>query len=241
MRNIMSSALFSLPFLGYQPVNISNGEPALSAANLAKQTMLGAPFSWPWNRNTFTVQVPTTDEFGNPIVPSQDYVVSLDDYGFMEKVWLSDARGGIKEIRIQTALAEESSVQRPQSVAVQSHDLDDNLLVLRLNAIPDQTYVMSGIYQQAPFWMASLASSWRPIPDNFAYIYDWGFLSYVAMLTKDARFPFFAGKFVAHLLGAQDGLSALQRNIFLGNWLDVISEPQRTQASTQQGIAARQQ
>jgi hypothetical protein len=240
MRNIMSSALFALPFLGYQPVNVSNGEPALTAANMTKQTMLGAPFSWPWNREHFVIQIPAEDEVGNPMRPLQDYSIQLQQYGFLEKAWLTDSKGQTKEIKIQLVLAEESSVQRPQSVAAQSID-DEDYVIFRLNSIPDQTYVLSGAFQKAPFWLSSLASSWNPIPDHLAYIYDWGFLSYVAMLTRDARFPIFAAKFVAHLLGAQDGLTALQRNIFLGNWLDVIAEPQRTQANTQQGIAARQQ
>lgn len=240
MRNIMSSALFSLPFLGYQPVNVSNGEPAMQAANLTKQTMLGPPFSWPWNRNNFFLNIPTVDGFGNPIRPLQDYEIQLTDYSFLEKAWLTDGKGNTKEIHTVKVLAQESSVQRPQSVAVQTQD-DDGYIVLRLNAIPDQTYMLSGIYQQATLQMTSLAASWAPIPDSLGYIVDWGFLSFVSMLTKDARFPIFAQKFIAHLLGAQDGLTALQRNIFLQQWLAVIAEPQRTQLSTQQGVSARQQ
>jgi hypothetical protein len=240
MRNLMSSALFSLPYLGYQPVNVSNGEPALTAANLAKQTILGPPFVWPWNRASFVIQIPTTDESGTSIRPLQDYQLQLTQYGFLEKAWLIDIKGQTKEIKIVQSLAEESSVQRPQSVAVQNEDRE-GYVTFRLNSIPDQTYTLSGIYQQAPIWMSSLASSWYPIPDHDAYIYDWGFLAYVAMLTKDARFPLFSSKFVAHLLGAQDGISATQRNIFLGNWLDVISEPQRTQQNVTVGTQGRQQ
>jgi hypothetical protein len=236
----MSSALYSLPFLGYQPVNVSNGEPALTAANMTKQTMLGAPFAWPWNRGTFTIQIPNEDEYGNPIRPLQDYSLQLTQFGFLEKAWLINSKGQTKEIKVQNVLAEESSIQRPQSISTQSIG-DDDYVVFRLNAIPDDAYVLNGVFQKAPYWMSSLASSWTPIPDHLSYIYDWGFLSYVAMLTKDARFPVFSAKFIGHLLGAQDGLSAMQRNIFLGNWLDVIAEPQRTQQSTQQGIMARQQ
>lgn len=240
MRNIMSSALFSLPFLGYQPVNVSNGEPALQAANLTKQTMLGAPFAWPWNRSDFIVDIPATDASGKPIQAEQDYLTAVPNFGFLEKAWLTDSKGNTKEIHIRNVLAEESSVQRPQSVAVQKQDGEGNI-TLRLNTIPDMTYVLAGAFQQAPVQMTSLAASWGPIPDHLGYIIDWGFLSFVSMLTKDARFPIFAQKFIAHLLGAQDGLTALQRNIFLGQWLDVLSEPQRTQATTQQGVASRQQ
>jgi hypothetical protein len=236
----MASALFSLPYLGYQPVNVSMGEPALQAANLTKQTMLGPPFTWPWNRDNLVVSIPNTDGSGNPIVPLQDYATLLPSFGFLEKAWLTDSKNNVKELAIRNVLAQESNVQRPQSVAVQQQD-EDGYVTLRLNTIPDQAYMLAGVFQNASAQMTSLAASWGPIPDNLGYIVDWGFLSFVSMLTKDARFPIFAQKFIAHLLGAQDGLSALQRNIFLGQWLDVIAEPQRTQATTQQGVAARQQ
>jgi hypothetical protein len=229
-RNIMASALFSLPFLGYQPVNISNGEPALTAANLTKQTILGPPFAWPWNRASFQLDVDGD---------SQDYTVTLANYGFIEKVWLTDASGNVMEIMVRLALSAESHIQRPQSCAVQQIN-DDGSVLIRLNAIPDQPYIIGGFYQLAPILMSSMAASWAPLPDYTSYIYDWGFLSTVAMLTKDARFPIFAQRFVSHLLGAQGGLSALQRNIFLGNWLEVMSSAQETQLVTQQAIAARQ-
>jgi hypothetical protein len=229
-RNIMASALFSLPFLGYQPVNVSNGEPALTAANLTKQTILGPPFAWPWNRAEFQVEVDGS---------SQDYEMSLPLYGFIEKIWVTDGLGNVIEIMVRLALAAESHVQRPASCSVQSVN-DDGTVLLRLNAIPDQVYTLKGFYQQAPMLMSSMAASWSPLPDYISYIYDWGFLSTVAMLTKDARFPIFAQRFVSHLLGAQGGLTALQRNIFLGNWLEVMSSAQEAQLVTQQAIAARQ-
>jgi hypothetical protein len=228
-RNIMSSALFSLPFLGYQPVNISNGEPAITAANLTKQTMLGPPFSWAWNRAMLQIDV-TPD--------SQDYNLTIANFGFLEKAWLIDTLGNVIEIKIRLSLAGESHVQRPQSVAVQNQD--DDTVLFRLNAMPDQAYTMEGFYQVAPILMTSLAASWSPIPDYLSFIYDWGFLSTVAMLTKDSRFPIFAQRFTSHLLGAQGGLTTLQRNIFLGNWLEVMSAAQEAQLTTQQGIAARQ-
>jgi hypothetical protein len=234
-RNLMSSALFTLPFIGYQPVNISNQEPALTAANLTKQTILGAPFAWPWNRGNFEIDMP----FAKGQTSDQDYLVTLPDYGFMEKIWVVDAKGNAKEIKIVLVLAEESAVQRPASAAVQLVN-DDGTVLMRLNALPDQAYTLAGCYQRAPVLMTSFASTWNPLPDSLGYIYDYGFLYFMSMLTKDARTAFFGQKFVAHLLGAQSGLTATQRNIFLGNFLSVITEPQRAQAETTQGVQARQ-
>ena len=233
-RNIMASALFSMPFLNYQPVNVSNGEPAITAANLTKQTILGPPFKWPWNRGTFHVDL-------NPFETAwgQDYLFSLPDFHYVEKLWLTDPGGKVTEItNIVSSLASEYVIKRPSSAAMNLMD-DDGNVTLRLNTLPDLPYAIDGYYQRAPVLMSSLANSWRPIPDHLSYVYDYGFLGFVAFLTKDARAPIFLGKFTSHLLANQDGLSAMQRNIFLGNFLDVISAPQREQLGVQQGTQAR--
>lgn len=233
-RNIMASALFSMPFIGYQPVNISNNEPAVTAANLTKQTILGPPFKWPWNRGTFHVQLDAAES-----VWGQDYLFELDDFHFIEKLWLTDSDGKVNEIsNIVQSLASESVSKRPSSAAMNWMD-DSGNVTLRLNTLPDRAYMIDGYYQRAPVMMSSLANSWSPIPDHLSYIYDWGFLGFVSLLTKDARAPIFLGKFASHLLANQDGLTATQRNIFLGNFLEVMSAPGREQLAAQQGAQAR--
>jgi hypothetical protein len=233
-RNIMSSALFAMPFIGYQPVNVSNNEPALTAANLTKQAMLGPPFKWPWNRGSFHIELDVSESTWG-----QDYLLALPDYHFAEKIWLTGADGKIIEIaNIVQALASESTTKRPSSAAMHLMD-DSGNVTLRLNTQPDVAYMIDGFYQRAPVLMTSLANSWSPVPDHLSYIYDWGFLGFVSLLTKDARAPIFLGKFASHLLGAQDGLSSTQRNIFLGNFLEVMSAPAREQMATQQGAQAR--
>lgn len=234
-RNIMSSALFSMPFIGYQPVNISHQEPAVTAANITKQTILGPPFKWPWNRAAFRIELTTTDTTWG-----QDYALELPDFNFCEKLTLTNPKSGeVRQItNVTEALTVESVVKRPSSAAMNVQE-DDGFVTLRLNTLPDLPYVIDGYYQRAPVLMGSLANGWAPIPDHLGYIYDWGFLGFVSLLTKDARAPIFLGKFAAHLLGAQDGLSAMQRNIFLGNFLEVINAPMRDQLNTQQGTAAR--
>jgi hypothetical protein len=230
-RNILASSLFSMPFIGYQPVNISNGQPAVDAANLTKQVMLGAPFKWPWNRSSINF---TTD------TDSQDYLITdITDFGFLEQAWLTDPKGKVNEIGVRTSLAAESAVKRPASIAAQM--LEDTDLTLRLNSIPDVIYTIEAYYQKTPVQMSSPANTWAPIPDYLSYIYDWGFMAMVSLLTKDARFPIYMGRFMSHLVGAQDGLTSLQRNIFLGNWLDVMSQQERSQLTTQQGVQVRAQ
>lgn len=233
-RNLMASALFSMPFLNYQPVNISNQEPALTAGNLTKQTMLGPPFKWNWNRGSFHIDLDTTaNEWG------QDYLINLPDFQFVEKVTLTALDNRTYEIaNIVSSLSNETVVKRPSSAAMNLMDSEGNV-TLRLNTQPDEAYMIDGFYQRAPVFMSSLANTWAPIPDFLSYVYDWGFLGFVSLLTKDARAPIFLGKFASHLLGAQDGLSATQRNIFLGNWMEVMTAPQREQINVQQGSQAR--
>lgn len=232
-RNIQASALFSMPFLGYQPVNISNNEPAVTAANITKQTMLGPPFKWNWNRGGFHVDLdPTLTDWG------QDYLLALPDYNFAEKIWLTDDKGKVIEIAIVQSLAAESIQKRPSSAAINKQD-DSGNVTLRLNTRPDLPYTIDGLYQRAPVLMTSLANTWSPVPDYLSYIYDWGFLGFVSLLTKDARAPIFLGKFASHLLSAQDGLTAIQRNIFLGNFLEVMGQTGREQLGVQQGAQAR--
>lgn len=236
-RNIMSSVLFSRPFLNYQPVDISQGEPAVSSANLTRQTMLSPPFSWPYNRNNFHIELdPGAGPWG------QDYMISIPDFHFVEKVWLTDPDSGkVNEITNLTqtrSLGAESAIQRPSSASMNLMD-NTGLVTLRLNTLPDKPYVIDGFYQRAPLDMTSLASMWAPIPDHHRYIYDWGFLGFVALLTKDSRAAGYLGKFTSHLLGAQDGLTALQRNIFMGSFLELLTQQGRETMTTQQGVQSR--
>ena len=101
------------------------------------------------------------------------------------------------------------------------------------------SYTLGGFYQKAPRLMTSKASSWSPIPDNLSYIYDWGYLGMLSMITKDIRQPLFQQKFAGHLLGAQDGITALQREIFLNDFFALVGQSDRTRANVQQGVQAR--
>ena len=64
------------PYLNWANLLIgNNGEPAMSSANLALQTIVGPPFVWPWNRATATFQT---------IQGVQDYSLNIAQFGFME-------------------------------------------------------------------------------------------------------------------------------------------------------------
>ena len=97
-------------------------------------------------------------------------------------------------------------------------------------------------YQMEPVEVTSFASQWSPIPDSCSYVYDWGFLAMVSMILKDARFPIFWQKFTSHLLGAQEGLTAMEsEHLPPANWLEVLCRPaqERSQITTQQGVTSK--
>lgn len=74
---IADSISYAQSYLGFRQLNIgANNEPALTAANVILQTVIGPPFVWNWNRAT-TNFVTTTG--------IQDYVQSLANFGFTEK------------------------------------------------------------------------------------------------------------------------------------------------------------
>lgn len=232
-RNLLASTKFVLPFLSYQPVMIGDDDPALSAANFIKQTILGPPFTWRWNRSS--IEFETTNN-------GQDYVLMVPDFGFAERYTLSDSditgKTTVKEIAVKNSLSLEATQQRPASASALE---DDNLgnILFRLNTIPDKIYTVTCIYQRKAIPMTSMAATWEPIPDELSYVTDWGLLAILSMITKDQRFPIFRQMFTSHLLGHQDGLTQSQKNIFVGNFLQVLTEPQRATGLAQQGIQAR--
>jgi hypothetical protein len=75
-KTIQDSINWIQPYLNWANLTIGvNEEPAMSAANLILQTIVGPPFVWPWNRTTTTFQT---------IEGVQDYTMNIANYGFLE-------------------------------------------------------------------------------------------------------------------------------------------------------------
>lgn len=234
MQNIQATLSWCLPYLKFQPLTIGGADPALTIANMVMQTVLGPPFCWRFNRAETTFNCIST-------VTTQDYVVNLPDFGFIEKAWLLDGTTEAKEVTIKSPLAKAIEKSRPQFVSPQYEDTMLSNVTFRLMPPPDKTYVCNIQYQKKAPLLTSLASLWWPIPAELSYIYNRGFLALATILNDDHRFPHFNQQFTSALLGAQDGLDEIQRNIFLGNWLEITKQVERAQMKTQQGVSARQQ
>jgi hypothetical protein len=229
--NLQQTILWTGPFVRYQPLIIGGNEPSMSNANLIKQTVLGAPFCWPWNRAESAPIV--------CVAGTQDYVAALPTFGFIEKAWVQDPdTQEIKEIEVATALSKDSTKGRPDKISVQIDDGAGNI-TFRVLPAPNKAYILTVLFQQKPILMSSMANRWNPIPDELSYIYQYGFLALSMMITGDSRFPIFNDRFVAHLLGAQDGLDEMQKNIFIANWTEYTKQVLRAQIQPQQGTQSR--
>lgn len=218
------------PILKQQPLMVTLQEPAVTAANIVLGTMLGPPCRWPFNRGSFNFAV-------SPSLGT-DYTLALPDFRWLETQWLVDANGNYHQVSGEIALARDGNQTRPTQLAQQ---YDDNLgnITFRVGPKPDANYTMYGDYQKKAKLMEDASSVWGVVPDEFAYIFQQGFLGMMMLLVNDVRFPIELGFFVARLLGAQDGMSEQQKDIFVADWMATLGTLSRGQGMVQQGLAGR--
>ena len=228
--DLQSSINFVTPILKNQPLMVSNNEPAQSAANLVLGTMLAPPFKWAFNRQSFNFTI--------SLLGGTDYTVALPDWGFLETQWLADGTGKVYQLGGETSLAKETGLSRPAKMSAQLDDGTGNI-TFRMSGLPDQAYVVFINYQRRMVPLGSTAAFWGPVPDRFAYIYNTGFLAFMSLLVNDARFPIFENLFLSRLLGAQDGLTDQERDIFLANWVNVMQTMNRGATAVTASAQAR--
>lgn len=227
---IQNTITWSASYLDQQPLLINGQEPALGSANLILQTILGPPFSWPWNRSIIIFSSSTQD--------SQQ--PGLDDFGFLEGGTVQPVGGGKPfEIAVKQMLTIDTGQARPQWCAPYLDDGAGNI-TFRLTPSPDQPYTVTLPYQRRAPLLQSLAYTWAPVPDDKNYICQWGFLAMMSLIGNDTRFMEYNQKFVTGLLAAQGGLTDMERNIFLANWTRVMGQLQSTQLATSERYRARE-
>jgi hypothetical protein len=210
----------------------AGNEPAITAANLVKQTVIGPPFVWPWNRKVVTF---------NTVIGQQDYPLSIPVFGWIESASVQDTTvspAKWNQLENKISLELDSSQARPINIAAQLDDGNGNI-TLRLMPVPDAVYPVSVTIQQAPSTFNAPTDLWAPIPDRCQYIFTWGFLSMMYLFADDPRFGATNQKFIAALLAANQGLTQTQVNIFLNDWSALQGDAVARQAALQQGSTAR--
>lgn len=230
--SLQNSVDFSQPFYAFRPLTIGVGnEPAITAGNIVKQTMLGAPFVWKWNRvktSGFTTTAGT-----------QDYSVALSDFGFLEKISLINSGTALEIPGIRNALGASTTDQNVPQTACPL--LDDNAgnITFRLLSAPDKVYTSEIIYQKKATLFSSLSNTWSPIPDEYSFVYNQGFLAMAGIYVDDPRWGINLQRFLAMLLSVSEGLDEMQKNAFLETWNLAVGNQQALLGKVQLGTQAR--
>jgi hypothetical protein len=145
--------------------------------------------------------------------------------------------GSLTEIsNVINVLGSGNELGTPSFIAPQVDDNSGNI-TFRILPIPDQVYQITIVFQKRiPQLINSLSSTWAPIPDHYSFIYQYGFLALICAYFSDSRYMQFINKFVAGVLGAAEGLSENQKNVFSRAWYNSVTEQQFTNLRTAQGV-----
>lgn len=231
IQTLQSTINFVSPFVQNRPLALSgNLEPILSAANQVMRTILGPPFVWNWNRKEISFSLSAG---------TQDYSQAITDFGYIEAASVTDSNGNITQLQEvkQTYISKGKDQAQPQYI---SAVLDDNSgnITFRFSAVPDATYTATVAYQKKVTPFVSPGDLW-PLPDHYSYVYNWGVLALTFLYTKDSRFQFANQQFKATLLGNAEGLTEMQKNVFLANWEFITRQAETTDLKTQAGNQSR--
>ena len=225
---------FCQPFIDYIPASAGvNNEPVITLANNILNVILGAPFSWAFNRAENTSQVLTQG--------TQDYTVAITDFGWAEKASLTLA-GAIFEIPSvlnTSALAVSAQQGRPNSMSVKSINPGTSVS-FRFMGVPDAAYTLNLTYQKAPTAITALTGTWSGIPDFYSDIYSNLFLAELYQLDgQETSARIYRQRGVASLLSRAEGLTDAQKNIFMTAALKDGLETAALQLRLQQAVTAR--
>lgn len=175
-----------------------------------------------------------------------DYVQNIPNFGMMEKAYLlvnpgagiTDA-GTVYEIpNRDTELSLDFGEGRPDHIAPQGENAGGGMLFRFTPGQPDKFYTCNVSYQKKAPLFAALSDPWS-IPDDYAFVYNWGFLAFMYLYADSAKFSAANGKFVSALLGVSEGLTEQQVAVFLEQYDFFIQNALRFQSKTQQGFQAR--
>lgn len=148
--------------------------------------------------------------------------------------------GVAQEITNMANVLGKGTEQGPPNALAPQIDNNSGTITFRILPIPDKTYQISIVQQKRiPALISATTDTWTPIPDHYSYIYQYGLAALLMAYDNNPMAQSFNQKFVAQLLGAAEGLSESQRNIFQKAWLSSITEMQVEGMRSQQGAQAR--
>jgi hypothetical protein len=92
---------------------------------------------------------------------------------------------------------------------------------------------------ESPTAAYAVNAAWYPIPDYYSDVYNWLFLSESLAATDDARAQIYRQRGVATYLARTEGLTEMQRNIFIQQWLGYERNGQSVTLQLQQATQGR--
>jgi hypothetical protein len=211
-------------------------EPFLTSANYAMQTILAPPFRWEWNRRSNKNAITT-------VIGQADYSVALSDFGWLEKATLINASPAPNqpanfELEVFEILAVDGQQNRPGKIAVLLDDNNGNI-TFRLFPIPDAVYTINLDYQKAPILATGLTALWAPIPDKMSFLYERFMMAQLQMMYNQQLGLSNLEIFFRQLVGAAEGLTDMERAIFLEDALRPIRMRQSELLNVEQGKKSR--
>ena len=224
--NVAQNFIRQAPLTGVGGVT---NEPALTLGDEVRQQIISPPFAWRWNRQTTTITC---------VAGQQDYPKSISNFGWLEKA--VPVIGGLAypELLIELNLGEETQPNQPTRICSRLDD-DQGNITFRLSPAPDQAYVIDISYQQSALSFVNLTDTWAPIPDYLWYLVMAGFKAKALTYMSDERGPFYEQMFLRMLVAASDGLSEIEKNIFMTDRLNTARETGAVQSNSANARAYR--
>lgn len=229
---VQDGITFVSAYIKQQSLMVNNQQPALGAAQIVLNVVLGPPFVWRTNRSSAAFPITTGG--------GTDYTQTLAAFGRLEIQWLVDGAGKIHQLGGEIALPKVATPKLPTKVALQ-YDDNQGHITFRFDSIPDQNYTVNLDYQAKAPLIQGASSPLGTLADENADLFFEGMLTWASLLVNDARFPIFERQFISHLLSRQDGLSEQAKIIFMGQWMEYVRTAQRSQTMSQGAAAGRQQ
>lgn len=148
MATLTDTLNFTASFVQGTPLYAWPGyNPAVTIANINRNTIMNAPFAWPWNR--------AEDTSTATVAGTQNYTIALANFGWLEKVTLIPGGSG-KNVELKDILnlkpigiGDANSNQRPNEASVQLVSYGTNV-TLRFVGVPDAAYTIGITYQMLP-------------------------------------------------------------------------------------------
>ena len=313
---------FCQTYIEYSPLTAgTNLEPAISIANMVRNSIINPPLTWPWNRNEYLINTPNSP--ASLTINQQDYIFNITDFAYLETISLlsTDGNDGFQINDIYNtntlAVASPTQVAQPNSASVKFYTPNTSVAI-RFLSIPDQNYTGVITYQKlatpfqgfafqavevisgVAFYLFSVAQpsaasnglagqtvqvngfdiganngsfvctaststmltltnpaavtdvvstpgpasgvigTWSPIPDSYVDVYNNLFLAEALAIAGDEREQLYRQRGVAALLSKSEGLSEMQKNYFMMQWIARgTSQQMAAQMRVQQGSSAR--